>query len=345
MVNEMRRNSPGGEQVQGIDKIAARTGRPATETSAQIAPASNDACILSLPDLKARRGMSQLLERCQQYAELEVAFDETDGVLWCYMNSGDCVSGTVNLARESRDLQIAIGQMSEDLASIGDLPIRYMVWCSNAPGVFSLGGDLSLLATLVRNKDREALADYAINCIDVVHANATSMDLPIITVSLVEGDARGGGFEVALSSNLVFADHNARFALPELQFNLFPGMGMYSFIARRLSVAQAERMILSGRVYTGHELQEMGLVDELAEPGLARAAASDYIAKYSQRHGTQCAVYKAGRRVNPIEYDELHDLAIMWVDAAMALGEADAAMLQRLIENQDSERMNRNMEI
>ena len=344
MINETQRDLAASGQAREIDEISAGVGRPAGKPSSQIVQASNDARVLSLPELKMRRGIGQLLERCRRYTELEVAFDETDGVVWCYMNSADRPSDPVILARESRDLQIAIKQLSEDLASAGDFPIRYMVWCSNTPGVFSLGADLRRFAALIWNQDREALADYAINSIDVLHANATSIDLPIITVSLVEGDAFGGGFETAISSNLVFADHAARFALPELQFNLFPGMGLYSIVARRLSAAQAERMILSGRVYRGGELKEMGLVDELAEPGLARAAASDYIARYSQRHKTQCAVYKAGRRINPIEYDELYDLAMLWVDTALALGETDPDMVQRLMDGDDRRFINKNRE-
>lgn len=342
MANEIQKNIQGIGQAGGESLFARKLDRPMI--GAPIAQASGDARVWSLPDLKARKGMGELLERCRQYDQLEVAFDETDGVLWCYMKPAERPSVTPVLARESRDLQIAIKQMSEDLAPGAEQPVRYMVWCSNTPGIFNLGGDLRLFAALVRDQDRDTLTDYAISCIDVVHANATSLDLPIITVSLVEGDALGGGFEAAISSDLVVADHNARFALPEVLFNLFPGMGAYSFISRRVSAVQAERMILSGRAYTGEQLQEIGLVDLVVEPGLGRAAVSDYIAKHTRRHRTQCAVYKAGRRVNPIEYDELYDIAMLWVDTVMELSETDIRKMERLALAQDRRRAIGNMD-
>ena len=336
MANETQKSIQGIGRTGGKELFARKLDRPKIDDLTD--RTNGNARVWSLPDIKARKGMDQLLERCQQYHELEVAFDETDGVLWCYMKPAERPSVTTTLARESRDLQLAIKQMSEELSPGAEQPIRYMVWCSNTPGIFNLGGDLRLFASLVRNRDRDTLTDYAINCIDVVHANATSLDLAIITVSLVEGDALGGGFEAAISSDLVVADHNARFALPEVLFNLFPGMGAYSFISRRVTAAQAERMILSGRVYTGEQLQEVGLVDFVVEPGLGRAAVSDYIAKYSQRHRTQCAVYKAGRRVNPIEYDELYDIAMLWVDTVMEMSETDIRKMERLALAQDRRR-------
>jgi DSF synthase len=277
----------------------------------------------------------QWLKSCQQYKELEVSYDASDKVLWCFMKPRTRPSVTLGLARESRDLQRSIKRLFGTLAPGDEPPIRYMVWGSSIPGIFNLGGDLRLFAELIRAGDREGLCEYAVSCIDVVYANAVSLDLPIITISLVEGEALGGGFEAAISSDLVVAERSARFALPEVLFNVFPGMGAYSLIARRTTAALAQRMILGGRVHTAEEMYDLGLVDLLVEPGQARATLSDHIAKISQRHNAQCAVYKVGKRVNPVSYDELYDIAMIWVDTVLRLSEADLKKMERLARAQD----------
>ncbi len=84
---------------------------------------------------------------------------------------------------------------------------------------------------------------------------------------MVHGDALGGGFETVLSCDVVIAERGAKFGLPEVLFNLFPGMGAYSLLCRRLDGARAQKLMLSGRIYTAEELEEMGLVDLVVEPG------------------------------------------------------------------------------
>src|SRR3546814_13512171 len=94
---------------------------------------------------------------------------------------------------------------------------------------------------------------YALKVVDIVYRNCVALDLPIITAALVQGDALGGGFEGVLSSNLIVAEKGCRFGLPEILFNLFPGMGAYSLLARRISPALAERMIRSEERRVGKE--------------------------------------------------------------------------------------------
>jgi len=311
-------------------------------TNVALSPARGGEAVERLPDTRAHKIYDSWLRSVSELNELEVIADVPEGVLWCYMVPRDRPSVTPGLARQSRELQRSLKQLFEDLGPSDLRPFRYMVWGSRVPGVFNLGGDLRLFGQLVRNQDRHALRDYAINCIDVVFANAMSLDLPVITISLVEGDALGGGFEAAISSDVVIAERDARFGLPEVLFNLFPGMGAYSLIARRLSPVQAERMILSGRVYSAEELHELGLVDILVEPGEGRHTINDFVARNAGRHAAQCAVYRAGRRVNPLPYKELYDIALMWVDTVLGLSESDLKKMERLAAAQDRRRAVRN---
>jgi DSF synthase len=106
-------------------------------------------------------------------------------------------------------------------------PIEYTVLASDVPGVFNLGGDLDLFLRLIEGKDRAGLVAYGKACVHVLHRNYVAHDLPITTISLVQGDCLGGGFEAALSSDILVAERHARFGFPEIVFNLFPGMGAY----------------------------------------------------------------------------------------------------------------------
>ncbi|MGH6946013.1 MAG: crotonase/enoyl-CoA hydratase family protein [Kiloniellales bacterium] len=275
------------------------------------------------------------LDEARAFGEIDVAFDGDDGILWCYMNPRGRPSVTATLAGESRSLQRLVAER-QDTPPLGDsLPVRYMVWGSRLPGIFNLGGDLALFAQLIRARDRQRLIDYATACIDVVYMNAVNLDRPLITVSLVQGDALGGGFEAAISSNVVIAERRAKFGLPEVLFNLFPGMGAYSLIARKIGAAAAERMIFSGRVYSAPELYDLGLVDELAEDGAGEETVHRFIAQNSRRHAARCSVYRAGRLVNPISYQELQDIAVLWVDTALKLDESDLKRMARLAAAQD----------
>lgn len=278
------------------------------------------------------------LQRCRSYRELQIEFEPADGILWSFMDPKGRPCVTSVMAREGRDFQDSVIKLFDDLKTRKAKPVRYMVSASQRPGVFNLGGDLSLFAGLIRGQDRESLLDYAITCIDVVYSNIVSLDLPIVTVSLVQGDALGGGFELALSADVMIAERGTKFGLPEVLFNLFPGMGAYSLLARRIGDAQAKRMVLSGRIYTAEALYEMGLIDVLAEPGQGRQAVYDYIGRHSRRHGAECAVYSASRRINPVSYDELRDIAMMWVDTALNLTESDLRKMERLAAAQERRR-------
>jgi len=259
--------------------------------------------------------------------DLETAFDPESGTLWTYMNQRSRPS--FNPA-----LLAAFEQWQNDIAEAhasGTMPIRYLVLGSRFPGVFSLGGDLDLFATHIRHGDREALVRYGRACVRILHRNMLSLDRPIITIGLVEGDALGGGFEALLSFNVVIAERGTSFGLPETNFGLFPGMGAHCFLSRRLGSARAEQMILSGRSYSAEELYDLGIIHALAEPGQGRAEVESYIRQNRRRHSGHCAIYEASRSVNPLPLAELEAVVDLWADAALRLNETDLKLMRRLV--------------
>ncbi len=213
--------------------------------------------------------------------------------------------------------------------------LRYLILGSRWPGVYSLGGDLGLFAQKIRNRDREALVDYGRTCVRILHRNINALDLPVVTIALVQGDALGGGFESLLSFNVIIAERGVKFGFPESLFGLFPGMGAYSLLARRIGAARAEEMILSGRSYTAEEMHEVGIVHVLAEPGQGIEATRAYIHKQRWRRNGSRAVYLAGRQVAPLELDELERIVEIWADACLQLSDRDLRLMERLVAAQD----------
>lgn len=278
--------------------------------------------------------LKKILES-QRYEELLVEYDVHEKIVWYFMNPTSRPSATVGLMQDIKRLQTLVRTVIEAHNDPQDPPIKYMALSSRIQGIFNLGGDLALFAQLIRERNREALDRYARLSIDVIHANSVNLDLPIITASVVQGDALGGGFEAALSSNLIIAERSAKFGLPEVLFNLFPGMGAYTFLARRIDPAAAEKMLLSGQIYTAEELLEAGVVDAVVEDGDGEQALYDHIIKHGRQFISHRSIYKVRGIVNPITYDEMARITDVWVDAAMSIGEDDLSRMERLASAQD----------
>jgi DSF synthase len=118
--------------------------------------------------------------------------------------------------------------------------------------------------------------------------------------------------------------------LPEILFNLFPGMGAYSLLGRRVGMKRAEEMILSGRVYRAPELHDMGLIDVLAEDGRGEQAVYEFVRRNDKKRNGMQAVFRARQHFSPISYDELMNIAAVWVDAAMRLEDRDIRIMSRI---------------
>jgi DSF synthase len=264
----------------------------------------------------------------ERYAELEVSLDPQTRTYWCSMAPKGSPSFTPGLLRDLAAMQRSIRQLCA--RARGEEVIRYFVVESRLKGIFNLGGDLELFAACIRRGDRDALLRYALACVGVVHENAIAYDERIVTIALVQGDALGGGFEAALSCDVIVAERGGKFGFPEILFNMFPGMGAYSLLSRRLDAARAEQVIMSGRIYTAEELHALGLVDHVVGDGAGEQAVRDYINRSTRRHNGQSALYAARRRVRPLPLRELQDVTELWVDAALRVTELDLRKMSRL---------------
>jgi DSF synthase len=213
--------------------------------------------------------------------------------------------------------------------------VNYYVTASRIPGVFNTGGDLALFSMLIKTQDREALAQYAKLCIDNVYPRTQAFFSPTLTkIVLVQGDALGGGFECALASDVIVAEESAQMGLPEILFNLFPGMGACSLLARRVGIRAAEELVLSGKILTAAELHRFGVVDVVATDGQGETAVRNWIARNEKRRNGLQAVLRARHLIHPLMREELEGIVELWVEAAMRLRERDLKMMSRLVRAQ-----------
>lgn len=211
------------------------------------------------------------------------------------------------------------------------LPIDFWVTGSLVPQIYNVGGDLNFFAEAIRNGKREALRAYARACVDCVHAASRGFDTGAISLAMIEGTALGGGFEAALAHHFVLAQNNARMGFPEMAFNLFPGMGGYSLVARRSGMKLAEELISSGESHTAEWFHGKGLVDTLFEPGEAYRATRTFIDVMRPKLNGMRAMLRARQRVLNLSRSELMDITEDWVEAAFSIDPKDRAYMERLV--------------
>ena len=212
----------------------------------------------------------------------------------------------------------------------GKVPLRFLVLGSRSPGVFCFGGDLDLFQSLIRDGNRDGLVHYGYRCVEILDRNMRALELPILTIGLVQGAALGGGFEALLSFDHLIAERGATFGLPEVVFGLFPGMGAHAILSRKLGSAMAERLILSNETYSAEQMYDLGIVHQLAEPGEGVQACRDYIARSSRRHPGLVKAREAMRTASPVPLAELKRIVEIWADSAMSLRDQDLKVMSRL---------------
>ena len=271
-----------------------------------------------------------------QSEQLETRFDAEFGVLWGFMNPKPRPTFNPQLLADLRGFVDSIVQPSGVVRDgQGEHTINYAVIASKVPGVFNLGGDLTLFREAIAAHDRNMLVQYGRKCIDNLYPWSRNCDLPLTTVALVQGDALGGGFECALSASVLIAEESARMGFPEILFNLFPGMGAYSFLARKVGRRTTEELITSGNLYSARQLYDMGVVDVIAPDDEGEAAVYSFIRKHSKSANGRRAIEMVRREVEPVTHDELMRVVGVWADAALRLTERDLRLMERLVRAQN----------
>ena len=259
---------------------------------------------------------------------LHSEYNPEERAVWMYMKSPQRPCFTPEVLRDILAQEDAITRAPE--------LVNFLVFASSLPGVFNLGGDLELFGALATNRDESALMRYAESCVRAIHNALVGLNAGVITLALVQGDALGGGLEAALACHIVVAEKGVKMGFPEITFNLFPGMGAYSLVARKVGPRIAEDLITHGRVLSSEQMHEIGLVDHLAEKGKGEWVARNVISDKS------CCIngYRAFQKAKlqsylNVPFRELLDMTREWVSAAFQLSPRDLKLMERLVRAQD----------
>jgi len=161
--------------------------------------------------------------------------------------------------------------MARDLRSVLDeagaeTGVCAVVLCSATERAFCAGADLKERASFT-DADMAAQRPVLRAAFEAVRA------LEVPSVAALAGYALGGGFELALSCDLIVADTTAVVGLPETSVGLVPGGGGTQLVLRRAGPAVAADLVFTGRRAPAEEAFRLGLVDRLVERGRARSAA------------------------------------------------------------------------
>ncbi|MFC5045860.1 crotonase/enoyl-CoA hydratase family protein [Aquimarina hainanensis] len=209
-----------------------------------------------------------------------------------------------------------------------DRPVKFVVSASEHEGIYNMGGDLPYFLKHIKTKDKEALTRYAHLCVDAIYAIYTAFGLPAISIALVEGNAYGGGFECALAHDFILAEEHAKFCFPEQKFNLFPGMGAYSFLPRKANFLDAQTILKNGELYSAKELYKKGLIHQVEQKGQTMMALYDFINKTKSAFNFEYHHIQCLKKMNPVSKEELIEITDLWVDACLKIGAFDLRKIE-----------------
>jgi enoyl-CoA hydratase len=156
-------------------------------------------------------------------------------------------------ALDSRTVQ-ELAQVVE--AARSDASLRALVVTGAGDKAFVAGADIAQMSGLSAIEGRR-FADLGHRALAALEA----LDIP--TIAAVNGFALGGGCELALACDLVYASEKARFGQPEVNLGIIPGFGGTQRLARRVGVMRAMEMILTGDMVDAAKARDLGLVLEV----------------------------------------------------------------------------------
>jgi len=171
---------------------------------------------------------------------------------------------------------------------------------------FSAGADLRELYERSQGIEKRQALKGVREFLERIHAVMDTIDeASLTTIAAVHGVTFGGGFELALTCDLIIADKMARFCFPELRLGLIPGFGGIPRLKRDLGNAAVRDLLLTGRSLNAVKAQQIGLVSQVAAEGeslpVARTTAAQ-LGKFDRN-----TAIAAKRFIKPIPRKELEE--------------------------------------
>lgn len=150
-----------------------------------------------------------------------------------------------------------LGELDDFLANVASREgIRVLVLTGEGDGAFCAGADIKEMQEL----DQRGMAEFC----DLGRRVARRLEtMEGVTIAAVNGYALGGGLEMAMACDFIYASETARLGMPEVTLGIIPGFGGTQRLARGVGLARAKEMIFSGRAIGAHEAYSVGLVNKV----------------------------------------------------------------------------------
>ena len=224
--------------------------------------------------------------------------------------SWEVKDGIIELALHREPLNeissVTLGELEKFVAALDELgqEAHSLILHSTLKAGFCAGADLRELYRWIQEYGQAEVVKHAREYLERIHAVMNALDAaPLTTIAAVHGVTFGGGFELALTCDLIIADNMSRFCFPELRLGLIPGYGGIPRLKRDLGNAVVRDLLLTGRSFNATKAQQIGLVSQVVAQGehlrAARATAKQ-MAKFDR---TTAAAAK--RFIKPIPHEEL----------------------------------------
>jgi enoyl-CoA hydratase len=157
--------------------------------------------------------------------------------------------------------QALLAEFSQALDAIAaEEDIRVLILTGAGEKSFVAGADITELATFTPLQAKIfSRAGHSVI--------AKLQELPIAVIAAVNGFALGGGSEIALACDFIYAAENARFGLPEITLGLIPGFGGTQRLPRLIGANRAKELIFTGKMISANEAALIGLVNKVVAPG------------------------------------------------------------------------------
>lgn len=167
---------------------------------------------------------------------------------------------------------------------------------------FCAGADLRELYQWIQQYGQVEVGKHAREYLERMHSVMNALDAcPLTTIAAVHGVTFGGGFELALTTDLIIADKMSRFCFPELRLGLIPGYGGIPRLKRDLGNAAVRDLLLTGRSWNTTKAQQIGLVSQVVSEGEALRAARATATQMGKFDRTTAATAKRFIKLIPQE--------------------------------------------
>ena len=178
----------------------------------------------------------------------------------------ELVNPPLNLVTAELLAELDAALATLEAAAPGD--VRAVVVTGSGERAFSAGSHVAEFEAQRGPGGRERLAFEG-------RVSARLATLPMPTIAAIEGNALGGGLELALACDIRVASERAKLGLPEVRLAVTPGAGGTQRLARIVGLARAKELILTGRVLSAADAERIGLVSEVVPAGRAVARARE----------------------------------------------------------------------